>query len=271
MKQGSVGMLPRRGSIVITNSLLFVLVAGTMDAACAADVQINTPPGGNFVVKDNAGATMLLKVDGSGPVTVPNLLTAPTYATGVCFDGSGVLGQCASIVGPAGPAGAAGPAGPAGAAGAAGPAGAAGTNAIVEYADFFALMPGDNAGTVAVGADVSFPQSGPTSAGGITRTSPSTFNLATVGTYQIMFQVSVDEAGQLVLGLNSGAGVVEQLNTVVGRATGTSQIVGMSLVTTTAVNSILTVRNSSATALTVTASVGVANPLSAHLVITRLQ
>ena len=41
--------------------------------AAAADVQINTPPGGNFVVKDNAGATTLLQVQGSGPVTIPAL------------------------------------------------------------------------------------------------------------------------------------------------------------------------------------------------------
>ena len=45
-------------------------------------------------------------------------------------------------------------------------------------ADFFALMPPDNAATVAVGADVQFPQDGPnSSAGTISRTSASTFNL----------------------------------------------------------------------------------------------
>src|ERR1700675_2675873 len=71
MKQGSVGMRPHRRWLAIAISLLF---AGTMGAAYAADVQINTPPGGNFVVKDNAGVNTLLKADGSGPVTVPNLL-----------------------------------------------------------------------------------------------------------------------------------------------------------------------------------------------------
>ena len=126
MKRGSVGVPPRRRRVAITISLLF---AGALGAAYAADVQINTPPSGNFVVKDNAGVTTRLKVDGSGPVTVPNLPGAPNYATGVCFDASGVLGKCASIAGPTGatgPAGAIGATGPAGAIGATGPAGAIG-------------------------------------------------------------------------------------------------------------------------------------------------
>ena len=88
-----------------------------------------------------------------------------------------------------------------------------------------------------------------------------------------MFQVSVNEAGQLVLTLNGGAGAVELAPTVVGRATGTSQIIGMSLVTTTVANSVLTVRNpaANATALTITPLAGGASPVSAHLVITQIQ
>jgi hypothetical protein len=131
-------------------------------------------------------------------------------------------------------------------------------------------MPPDNAATVAPGEDVDFPQDGPISAGGlIARTSADTFNLAEIGTYQVLFQVSVDEAGQLVLTLND----TELPYTVVGRATGTSQIVGMALVQTTAINSILTVRNpaDNTTALTITPVAGGTEPVSAHLVITRLQ
>ena len=48
---------------------------------------------------------------------------------------------------------------------------------VLAFADFFALMPPDNAATVAPGTDVSFPQDGPTSGTAITRTGPSTFNL----------------------------------------------------------------------------------------------
>ena len=141
------------------------------------------------------------------------------------------------------------------------------------FADFFALMPPDNAMTVALGGSVEFPQDGPASGNGaITRTGSSSFNLAAIGTYQVMFQVSVTEFGQLVLALDEGAGAVQLPYTVVGRATGTNQIVGMSLINTTTVNSILSVRNpfANSTALTITPLAGGSNPVSAHLLITLL-
>ncbi len=162
-----------------------------------------------------------------------------------------------------------GPVGATGPAGAVGPVGPQGTSAAgLDFADFYALMPGDNVATVAAGADVSFPRNGPTSAGGIARIGVSTFNLAAVGTYQVMFQVSVTEAGQLDLALNG----VEQAFSVVGRATGTSQIVGITLVTTTVPNSVLEVRNptGNAVALTITTNAGGNSAVSAHLVVTRL-
>ena len=82
-------------------------------------------------------------------------------------------------------------------------------------------------------------------------------------------RVSVDEAGQLVLTLNG----VELAPTVTGRATGTSPISGHALVTTTMPNSILTVRNpaGNSTALTVTPLAGGTEPVSATLLIKRLQ
>lgn len=128
-------------------------------------------------------------------------------------------------------------------------------------------MPGDNAATVAVGSAVEFPQNGPSTAG-ISRSTSSTFTLSGIGTYQISFQVSVTEAGQLVLSLNG----TELAYTVTGRATGTSQLVGIALVTTTSTNSILDVRNptGNSTALTITPLAGGSSPVSAHLVITRL-
>ena len=130
-------------------------------------------------------------------------------------------------------------------------------------------MPPDNAATVAPGTDVSFPQDGPTSATAITRLTASTFNLAAIGTYQIMFQVSVTEPGQLILTLNGA----DLAYTVVGRATGTSELAGMSLVTTNVINSMLTVRNpaGNSTALTITPLAGGTRPVSAHLVITQIQ
>lgn len=49
---------------------------------------------------------------------------------------------------------------------------------------------------------ISFPQEGPTSGSTIVRTGPSSFNLTIIGTYQVLFQVSVAEAGRLILTLN---------------------------------------------------------------------
>jgi hypothetical protein len=139
------------------------------------------------------------------------------------------------------------------------------------FADFFALMPADNAATVAPGAAVHFPQDGPAT-GSIVRSGPSTFVLAEVGTYEVQFTVSVSEPGQLVLALDDGMGFAEDPATVVGRATGTSQIAGVSLVTTTAANTLLQVRNPSGgfSPRTITPRAGGISPASAHLVIKKL-
>ncbi|MGO9028560.1 MAG: hypothetical protein ACLQOZ_08020 [Acidimicrobiales bacterium] len=165
--------------------------------------------------------------------------------------------------GPTGPTGAQGPTGPTG------PTGPAGTG---NYAEFYALMPPDNSATVAVGADVAFPQDGPTSGTSIIRSSSSAIELTSIGTYDVSFQVPVTEAGQLVLTLDSGAGPVELPYTVVGRATGTSQIVGHSLVTTTVADSLLSVANptGNSTALTITPLAGGTHPVSASLIVTQL-
>ena len=153
--------------------------------------------------------------------------------------------------------------------GAPGTPGTNGTTGPIAFADFYALMPPDNATTVAPTTDVAFPRNGPTSGGAIARINATQFNLANVGTYQIMFQVSVDEAGQLDLTLNG----TEQAYTVVGRATGTSQIVEICLLTTTNPNSTITVRNPTgdSVALTITPVAGGASLVSAHLVITQIQ
>jgi hypothetical protein len=138
------------------------------------------------------------------------------------------------------------------------------------FAEFFALMPGDNAATVTAGTAVSFPQNGPSDGlGAITRVSLTTFVLTSIGTYEISFQVPVNEAGQLELVLNG----VALAYTVVGRATGTSQIVGESLVTTTTVGSTLQVWNpvGEPVALTISTYAGGNNPESASLIIHRLQ
>ena len=213
--------------------------------------------------------------DETGPMgpTGPAGSPGATGATGV--DGAtGVQGLpgVPGATGATGPSGNAGSPGDMGATGATGATGTAG--GLVAFADFFALMPPDNAATVAVGGAVQFPQDGESSGNGsIVRAGLSTFLLADVGVYQVSFQVSVTEAGQLVLALNQGGGFLEIPTTVVGRATGTSQIVETALVRTVVPNSALEVRNpvSESTALTITPLAGGTNPVSAHLVITQLQ
>ena len=128
-------------------------------------------------------------------------------------------------------------------------------------------MPPDNAATVAAGSPVLFPQDGP-QAGGIVRVDSSTFLLPDIGTYRVAFSVSVTEAGQLALTLNS----VLLSYTVYGRATGTSQIAGEAFVTTTALNSILAVVNPAGNtpALTITPVAGGTHPVAASLTIEKL-
>lgn len=173
-------------------------------------------------------------------------------------------------VGPQGPIGETGPAGPQGPVGPQGPIGETGpAGSVLGYADFYALMPPDNADSVAPGADVSFPQDGPNSGTDIVRADESSFILSEPGTYQVLFSVPVTEAGQLLLTLNGD----DLPYTVAGRATGASPIIGMALVETGLDNSILTVRNpvGNAAALTITPVAGGTRSVSAHLVITRLR
>jgi hypothetical protein len=203
----------------------------------------------------------------TGPIGPPGATgeTGPIGPPGA----TGATGETGPI-GPTGATGATGPIGPTGETGPIGPAGPPGANGLIDFAQFYALMPPDNAATVAPGTDVAFPQDGPTSGSGvISRVSGSAFNLENIGVYQIQFLVSVDEAGQLMVTLNGA-----DLNyTVFGRATGTSQISGSCLVETSVINSILTIRNpaGNATALTITPLAGGTRPVAASLVITQLQ
>lgn len=174
------------------------------------------------------------------------------------------------LIGQAGPTGAIGPHGATGDSGATGSAGATGATGPIgpsQYAEFFALMPPDNAATVAAGTAVGFPQDGPQS-GAISRNSASTFVLPDIGTYRVAFSVPVTEPGQLGLTLNSSP----LSYTVYGRATGTTSIAGEALVTTTIINSLVSVVNpvGNPTALTITPLAGGTHPAVASLVIERL-
>ena len=132
------------------------------------------------------------------------------------------------------------------------------------YSHFFALMPGDNSATIAANAPIFFPQNGP-STGAATSLGAGYFNLPAIGTYEISWQASIAEAGQLQLAIG-GVGLPD---TVVGRAALTSQIVGFAIITTTVINSQLSVINpaGNSTALTLTPTSGGTHSVSATLTI----
>ncbi len=130
-------------------------------------------------------------------------------------------------------------------------------------------MPSDNPDPIEAGEDVAFPENGIISDTNFTRAGADSFVLAEPGVYQVQFVASVAEAGQLVLTLNGQ----ELPYTVAGRDAGGSQIVGTALVQTTAEDSVLTVRNPAGAtdAITLTPTAGGTEPVSAQLIITRLQ
>lgn len=171
-----------------------------------------------------------------------------------------------------GTGGATGPTGPTGATGATGSTGATGPtgpSGLLAYGHFFAQMPGDNSETIAIGAPIQFPQNG--AASGIVRANASEITLAAVGTYEVSFQASIAEAGQLAIWINGAqaAGITDRSRA--GRATGTSQISNDLLITTTAPNSRLSIVNdASASALTLTPIAGGTGTVSASLVIKRI-
>ena len=191
-----------------------------------------------------------------------------TGATGA----TGATGPSGGPVGPTGATGATGAtgSGPTGATGATGTTGASGGVASnADFAMFYGLSPPDYAATIAAGAPIPFPRNGPAAAGtGITRLTNTSFQLAAVGSYVVVFQASISEPGQLQVTLN---GTV-QPQTTVGQATGTNILIGSSFVTTTVPNTVLEVINPAGnpTALTVTPIAGGTNAVAATLTIRQL-
>jgi len=247
-------------------------------ACCERRVGPTGPTGATGATGPGVGATGPTGPIGdpgaTGPTGATGIgVTGPTGATGVGATGpTGVTGATgptgATGIGVTGPTGAIGATGVSvtGPTGATGPTGSSGAGLLTTFGNFFALMPPDNTATIAAGAPILFPQDGPAS--GIARLNTSEITLPNIGIYEVTWQASVTEPGQLVLGLNG----IEVASTVVGRATGTNQIVGSTLIATTAVNTLLTVRNPAAnsTALTMTPIAGGADPVSATLTVKQI-
>jgi len=152
-----------------------------------------------------------------------------------------------------------------GAPGAPGDDGAPGAPGVGDSALFYAVMPPDNSEGVATGADVQFPQDGPTTSPGTMRVNESVFALAEIGVYRITFRVPVIESGQLQIMLDG----VAVPYAIAGRATGTNDISLTTLVRTTTTETLLSVRNPSGnpSGLTITNFAGGSQASSATLLI----
>jgi hypothetical protein len=138
------------------------------------------------------------------------------------------------------------------------------SGAAVNFADFYALMPGDNISSVPIGGAIAFPRTDiPNS---IIIAGINQFILPDAATYEISFQVSVSEPTQLGISLN---GFLVPAS-VVGRATGTTQLTGLSLITTTLPYTSLNIVNTGYAAITLPPMAGGINPVSAHLIIKKL-
>jgi hypothetical protein len=159
--------------------------------------------------------------------------------------------------------GLAGPTGPAGAQGLAG--------RVISAGDFYSLI--SVATPVLGGGEVIFSTDAFIPFGGISRASPSQFNLADIGTYKVIFQATVtDLNAQMVVALFQ-TGVWNELNyTVVGRGAANNQIFGCCYITTTALNTLLAIRNPTGNAtFTLLQNAGGTKSVSTHLLIMRVQ
>ena len=165
-----------------------------------------------------------------------------------------------------GPRGPMGPTGPQGPAGPQGPQGPAGTG-VASYANFYALMPPDNAAAIPLGGDVAFPRPAVQGGTDIARISDTSFNLATTGTYLVSFTATPNEAGRLILTLN-GTEIPYTLSA--NGATGV-EISGTAMVPVTTANSVLTVRNPAGSTASITLTPGTAGtPNAANLIIAKI-
>ena len=137
--------------------------------------------------------------------------------------------------GPVGPTGPEGPAGPTGPEGPQGPQGEPG--GVLSFADFFRTDDSEEYKVLQPGEDFPLPEDGAAS-GGITRISETSFNLADIGSYLVMFCVTTIQTPKLGLTLNGQT----QAYSIAGRPSGGSQIIGMTIVTTQQEDTVLTLR-----------------------------
>ncbi|MGC2176132.1 MAG: hypothetical protein WA614_11785 [Acidimicrobiales bacterium] len=250
--------------IAVTTAVAVALVGGGMAIASA---ESSSAP----VLRYSACLSSVTKTLSN--VTINARPRCPSHSRVIAWSAQGPAGIAGSpgAVGPtgatgtAGPQGGPGPAGPPGPKGDVGSTGPAGTT--LAFAEFYTLTP-PNGFVILQGDSVPFLDDGPADGSGTIENEGLGINLTSAGTYQVSFQVSVDEPGQLELQVNG----VPLPYTVVGRATGTSQITETALVTVSA-DSALEVINpiGEPNTLTLGSGAGGADPTSASIVVEQLQ
>jgi len=88
--------MPMNRSAISFAAIVFALIALSVRAA---DVTVQPSAGSGFVIKDATGANERLRVQESGGVSLPGVVSAPAQAQGLCMGSGGQLGPCSGTSG----------------------------------------------------------------------------------------------------------------------------------------------------------------------------
>ncbi|MDX6714450.1 MAG: hypothetical protein QOH30_1008 [Baekduia sp.] len=174
--------------------------------------------------------------------------------------------------GATGAEGAPGRTGATGATGSTGATGATGPAASATYAEFYSLMPGDPSytygptGNAPTGARILFPHAG-AAQGGVVYSGGGEFTLPSAGTYRVSFSVTLAQAGQLQVVLNS----VPLPYATFGTDAAGSEITGEALVVSPGAGSVISINAPGSNPdISLAATPGGALPGAATLLIERV-
>jgi len=262
MKKNFLHTIGQKGLSSLQGHGRRVLVLSTMTVLFMGIIAFASIPAANGVIYGCYSNS-----NGSLRVIDNSTTQCKSNETALNFNQTGPQGP-QGVPGPAGPVGPQGPQGQEGETGATGATGAPGTG-IEPVFGYFYLQNVNDITIVGAGEAVPFRTTGPSS--GLLRVSETDFVLPDIGVYEVTWQVSVNEPGELLLRLNG----FELPSTLVGRNTGSTQIVGNVLIETVVPTSNLSVGNPTHSAVELTLSRSAAgsfqSPLTSSLVIKRLR
>ena len=145
--------------------------------------------------------------------------------------------------------------------------GANGTSGVVDFAEFYALMPPNNNLAIGSGVDVNFNTAGPAKSGtDILQFLSFNFVINAAGIYEVAYFVAVNESTQFVLCFDGNP----DPTLVTGRASTNNYVMARHLIQITTPGVIVSVRNAGPSSVTITPDAGGASPVSAHITFVRL-